>query len=112
LTGRLVPAYYHSSVPAPLVVTLGPVVHIEALLRAVLSRRYEVPPTGNSKTSLLTPETISRIHDLHDEGKGPVEIGRVLGISRKQVARVVAELKAAEEKPAKPSPCPKQHSAE
>jgi hypothetical protein len=39
----------------------------------------------------LTPEIIGRIHDLRAEGKGVCEIARALDISRKQVARVLAE---------------------
>jgi hypothetical protein len=63
------------------------------LLRTVLSRRYEVQPRRNCKTSLITPEAIRRIHELRVKGKGPIEIGRLLEIPRKAVARVLAEEK-------------------
>ncbi|MCO6459271.1 MAG: helix-turn-helix domain-containing protein [Pirellulaceae bacterium] len=56
-----------------------------------MSRRYEVPPSGNSKASLLSPETIDKIHALHAEGKGICEIARILGLSRKQVSRVLGD---------------------
>jgi hypothetical protein len=66
---------------------LASVLHFELLLRAVLSRRYEGPPSGNSKTSLLTSDARGRILALHAEGKGPVKIGRLLDLLRKAVAR-------------------------
>jgi hypothetical protein len=62
------------------------------LLAAVLARKYIVPQTGNAKageSESLTP----RILALHKEGKGPSEIGRLLGIDRKRVARVLADAK-------------------
>jgi len=70
----------------------------------VLIRRYTVQPSGNSRASLLTSETIKRIHALDRETKGVDRIGLVTGISRKQVARVLAEAKTAEDEAPKPIP--------
>jgi hypothetical protein len=76
------------------------------MLCAVLTRRYAVQPEGNSRSSLLTSEVIQRIHDLHREGKGPVEIAAIVGVSRKQVARVLAEPKPTDADSQKPIPRP------
>jgi len=75
------------------------------MLRAVLTRCYAVQPSGNSRASLRTSDIIQRIHDLYCEGKGPIEIAATLGISRKQVARVIAEAKPTE---AEADPVPKK----
>lgn len=67
----------------------GPIVHVETLLRAVLSRVYAVQPTGNGRASLITPEVADRIRELHGQGKSFTEIGNTLGLGRKQVRQVV-----------------------
>jgi len=54
-----------------------------------LSRCYAVEPTGNGRASLVTPETVRKIHELHGQGKSFTEIGRLLGLGRKQVRQVV-----------------------
>jgi hypothetical protein len=66
------------------------------MLRAVLTRCYAVQPSGNSRASLHTSDVIHRIHDLYRVGKGLVEIAGTLVISRKQVARVIAEARPTE----------------
>jgi hypothetical protein len=57
----------------------------------MLTRRYEVEPTGNSRASLVTPDIENEIHRMADDGKGPTEIGRAFGLGRKQVERLLAK---------------------
>ena len=69
-----------------------------------------------SDQSYQTKGLIKEASDLassHEEGKGPVEIARVLdlGLGRKQVARVLADAKPADEEGPKPIPFPRRPSA-
>jgi DNA invertase Pin-like site-specific DNA recombinase len=57
----------------------------------MLTRRYEVEPTGNSRASLVTPEVQKEIRRMADDGKKPTEIGRAVGLGRKQVERILAK---------------------
>lgn len=57
----------------------------------MLTRRYAVEPNGNSRTSLVTPDIQNEIHRMADAGKGPTEIGRIVGLGRKQVERLLAK---------------------
>lgn len=64
---------------------------IEILLAANLSRRFVAIPSGNGKAALLTEKVKARVHEYHRQGKGASEIGRLLAIDRKQVAKILAD---------------------
>jgi hypothetical protein len=62
----------------------------------MLARRYAVEiievtkrEEGFQPAHAITPELRSKVADLHAEGKGVLEIGRLTGLNRKQVARIL-----------------------
>jgi hypothetical protein len=66
------------------------------VLFALLARRYTVEAIevtkreeGFQPAHAITPELRSKVAELHAEGKGVVEIGRMTGLNRKQVARIL-----------------------
>jgi DNA invertase Pin-like site-specific DNA recombinase len=59
----------------------------------------------------VTSEATERIVALHREGKGPVEIARIVGLGRHQVSRVIADAQATEDEGSKPIRCQRRPTA-
>jgi DNA-binding NarL/FixJ family response regulator len=69
----------------------GRVVQFANLLSSLLVRIYRAVSEGRrGSVSQVTEQVRQEVLRLHGEGKGISEIGRLLGLDRKQVARALA----------------------